>query len=323
MKEEFLSSVPITPVSASSPAKRRSWLACLRLTIASTATLLAFALAWAVLNNNFSIVKPSRAEFAGSLDRALEQSTTWVLGQYDPTTKYCTREGRSLLGNSATAHMVVDCASLSSEPRRKAIAASFVEAWRARPPNVWGKMVDPTMPGSPLSEQELLSIGEYQRWIAHGVAPNQVALSSAELEHMFSPYENHTGKATHQLFALYFYRKSQGSSAGLDRLMNVIEERIAWEAALDFRVTDLYLQRIAFLLASGRPDLVRPRWVERALLAQQAGGGWLEEWHGWSATPYRFRFGDRLPTAHATAQGMWLACMLKYRYPEWVEQNYK
>ncbi len=321
MKEESLSSVPNGPASGSPPAKRRPWLAWLRLAIASTATLLAFALALAVLNNNFSIIKPSRAEFAGSLDRALDQSTTWVLGQYDPATKYCTRRGRSLLTNSATAHMVVDCASLSSEPRIKAIAASFVEVWRAGRPSVWGKMVDPTMPVSPLSERDLLSIEEYQRWIAHGVAPHEVALSSADLEHMFSASENHTGKATHQLFALYFYQKSQGPSPDLDRLMHVIEERIAWEAALDFRVTDLYLQRIAFLLASGRPDLVRPRWVERALLAQQAGGGWLEEWHGWSATPYRFRFRDRLPTAHATAQGMWLACMLKYRYPEWVEQN--
>jgi hypothetical protein len=27
--------------------------------------------------------------------------------------------------------------------------------------------------------------------------------------------------------------------------------------------------------------------------------------------------------AHSTAQGMWLTAMLKYRYPEWIDKNYK
>ena len=105
--------------------------------------------------------------------------------------------------------------------------------------------------------------------------------------------------------------------------MQTIEERIAREAAVDFRVTDLYLQRLAFLVAAGRPDLVRPRWVERAFAAQQSDGGWLQDWHGWSRTPYRYSLAEESPTAHATAEGMWLACMLKYRYPDWIEQNYK
>jgi len=34
-------------------------------------------------------------------------------------------------------------------------------------------------------------------------------------------------------------------------------------------------------------------------------------------------FGDELPSAHSTAQGMWISYMLKYRYPKWIEQNYK
>ena len=104
--------------------------------------------------------------------------------------------------------------------------------------------------------------------------------------------------------------------------MNPVEERIAAEAAFDFRVTDLYLQRIAFLLAAGRPDLVKPRWVERALAAQQSDGGWYYTWHGWAPTPYRYSISDEHSIAHATAQGMWVACMLRYRYPDWIDKNY-
>ena len=303
-------------------AARGTFLRWLRRIAVSVAILLVLALGAALLNNNVSIPRPSRAEFVGNLDQTLARSTNWALRQYQQIGSGSTPEGRSLLSNSATAHMVVDCASLSSEPRMKALGSSFVDAWKVEA-NVLGKVVDPAMPTNAPSERELQNLEEYQRWILHGAAPNDVPLSPKELEHMFSPDKYRTGKATHQLFALYFYRKSQGPTPELNRLMQKIEERIAWEAAVDFRVTDLYLQRLAFLLAAGRPDLVRPRWVERAFAAQQIDGGWLESWHGWTRTPYRFSFGDELSNAHSTAQGMWIAFMLKYRYPEWIDKNYK
>lgn len=305
-------------------AARGTFLRWLRRIAASGAILLVLALGAALLNNNVSIRRPSRAELVGNLDRTLARSTDWTLEQYHQTAtgNVSTPEGRSLLSNSATAHMVVDCASLSSEPRMKALGSSFVDAWKAEA-NVMGKMVEPAMPANAPSDRELQSLEEYQRWILHGAAPNDVPLSPKETEDMFSPDKYRTGKATHQLFALYFYRKSKGSTPEMDRLMQKIEERIAWEAALDFRVTDLYLQRLAFLLAVGRPDLIRPRWVERVFAAQQIDGGWLESWHGWNRTPYRFSFTDGQTSAHATAQGMWISYMLKYRYPEWIDRNYK
>ena len=296
----------------------------LRRIVSSIAILLVLLLGAALLNNNVSIPRPSRGQFIGNLDRTLDRSTEWALRQYRQTAtgSVSTPEGRSLLSNSATAHMVVDCASLSGEPRMKALGSSFVDAWKFEA-NILGKMVDPTMLTNVPSDQELQRLDEYQRWILYGAAPNDVPLSPKERDDLFSPDKYRTGKATHQLFALCFYRKSKGSTPELERLMQGIEERIAWEAAIDFRVTDLYLQRLAFLLAAGRPDLIRPRWVERAFAAQQIDGGWPESWHGWSRTPYRFSFGDELPTAHSTAQGMWISYMLKYRYPEWIDQNYR
>jgi hypothetical protein len=140
---------------------------------------------------------------------------------------------------------------------------------------------------------------------------------------MFSPDKYQTGSATHQLFALYLYRNYNGSTPDLNRLIRRISVRIASEASFDFRVTDLYLQRIAFLLAAGQPDLVKRRWVERALAAQQHDGGWRYSWHGWQPKPFGFEFVDESSISHATAQGMWIVYMLKYRYPQWIEQNYR
>ena len=291
---------------------------------ASTLILLLLALCAALLNNNVSIGQTSREEFVGNLDRVIAHSTGWTFAQYRQTVSggVPTSEGYALLSNSATAYMVVDCASLSTESPIKALGSSFLDAWKVRK-NFLGKIVDPAMPVNAPSDGELRNLEEYQRWILHGVAPNDFPLSSSEMADMFSPDKYRTGKATHQLFALYFYRKSQGSTPELNHLMRKIEERIAWEAALDFRVTDLYLQRLAFLLAAGRSDLIRPRWIERAFAAQQIDGGWRKSWHGWDRTPYRFSFSSELTSAHPTAQGMWIAYMLKYRYPEWIDRNYK
>ena len=304
---------------APAPTVRFWW----RRTIATAAILFALALALAELNNNASVRSPSRAEFVAILDLTLDRATNWTLHQYqEASAGKVTPEGRSLMSNSATAHMIVDCASISDDPRIKEIGSGFLQAWKLET-NIFGKMVDPTSPINPPTELQLQSLEEYQRWTLHGAAPNDVSLSPPELEHMFSPDAYRTGKLTHQLLALYFYRKSKGSTPELERLMQHLEARIARESALDFRVTDLYLQRLAFLLAAGRPDLIRPRWVERAFAAQQFDGGWLQDWHGWSRTPYQFSLADNFPTPHATAQGLWIACMLKYRYPDWIKQNYK
>jgi hypothetical protein len=290
--------------------------------VAAVAILLALVFGTALVNNNISVGRPSRREFLGNLDRTLDRSTDWVLRQFQQSAGRPTVQGRSLITNSATAHMMVDCGSISREPRMKAIGSSFVDAWKSAV-DVWGKEVDPAMPAKAMSDREFQTLEEYQRWHLYGAAPDDVSLSSQELHDMFSADKYRTGQATHQLFALYLYRKSKGSTPELDHVMQTVEERIAGEAAVDFRVTDLYLQRIAFLLAAGRTDLIRRRWVERAFAAQQMDGGWLANWHGWSRTPYRFSFGDDSTTAHATAQGIWISCMLKYRYPEWIERNYQ
>ena len=39
--------------------------------------------------------------------------------------------------------------------------------------------------------------------------------------------------------------------------------------------------------------------------------------------PLSFTFSDRRSVVHSTLQGMWATNMLKYRYPGWIENNYK
>jgi hypothetical protein len=224
-----------------------------------------------------------------------------------------------LLENAALMHMVADCARMSGDGRLRSLAARYFTA-NAKPYS-YGRMVDPDshfeLPGYYSWTDD-----DYQPWFLHSIAPRIYLLPDQALANMFSPDKYRTGGATHQLFALYLYRTYTGESVDLNRLMRRISLRIASEASIDFRVTDLYLQRIAFLLAAGQPDLVKHRWVERALAAQQADGGWLYSWYGWHPTPYRFSSGEN-STSHPTVQGMWLAYMLKYRYSQWIANNYR
>ena len=139
---------------------------------------------------------------------------------------------------------------------------------------------------------------------------------------MFAPDRFMWGSRTHQLFALILYRSRTGNAPQVNDLINHLCERIAMEAHWDVRVTDLYLQRIAFIMAAGRPDLIKRRWVERAIASQTASGGWVGSWYGWGPGLFAFTVGRRVPNSHTTVQGAWILYMLKYRYPDWIDRNY-
>jgi hypothetical protein len=296
------------------------WLLWLSLAVLA---LLALALGLSVLNNNVAFSRLSPISFVNSLDQSVAASTGWTLRQFSfgASGELITTDlGAEFASNPALVHMLVDTAAISGDARLQQLTSKIVAAYSKSQVGLTGKMIDPAIGGPPLNSAEL---EEYQRWFLHALSPAALPLSASELADMFSPDKFRMYDATHQLFALTLYRKFNGDTPELRSLMDRLARRIAGEAALDFRVSDLYLQRIAFLLAAGRPDLVNPRWVERALAAQQSDGGWLYSWHGLGPHLFSFRLSGAHPVAHSSAQGMWLTTMLKYRYPQWIEKNYQ
>lgn len=281
--------------------------------------ILVIGIAW--LDNNWSIRPPSRADFLGRMDNAIRASRDWVLATGDPTMFLINDESAALLQNAVLLHMVADCARASRDERLQQLAALYFSV-NAADPYSMGRLVDRNRRFKGPAHHEW-SAEDYQPWFVHAVAPTEYPLSAEAHANMFSPDKYRTGGATHQLFALYLYRNYNGATPDLNHLIRHISLRIASEASIDFRVTDLYLQRIAFLLAAGQIDLVRRRWVERVLAAQRSDGGWPVTWHGWLPSPFRFRFEEESSTSHATVQGMWMVYMLKYRYPQWIEKNYQ
>jgi hypothetical protein len=220
-------------------------------------------------------------------------------------------------------HMLVEADELSGEADLKRLVRQYV----ARNPRAggWGRLADPTVSFEKPGPRELAAYQEYQRFFLHALGGDAFPFSPDEQRRLLLPDAFRTGRLTHQMLALYLYRRyyPNGPVAAEARaLLPRLAERVAQEAALDFRVTDLYLQRLLCLLLAERPDLVKPRWIERLLDAQHEDGGWTYTWYGWDSHLFKVRFGAQPTHAHATAQALWVLTLLEHRYPEWIARHY-
>jgi hypothetical protein len=293
------------PATAAQAQRRSTWRRIGRWA-GAFAALCFLLLALCVAANNISLRPVPREQLRSQLDRAIERGTVWVAAHAD---------GMVNAPNSALFHMLADMDARAPNPRLRRVTDRFMST---RGDSLWRRMVDPLAATSIPELATLDQFQDYQRWLLFAMAPSQVALSDEDRRQMFAPDAHHWGSLTHQLFAVYIYRRAQGASPETDALISHLCERIAVEASWDFRVTDLYLQRVAFLLAAGRPDLVRRRWVERVLAWQQDDGGWASRWYGWGPGLAQFTWRRQESNAHTTVQGLWAVHLLRYRYPEWM-----
>ena len=269
-----------------------------------------------VFNNNYSLRRISRADFSSQLDHAIETSTQWML------------QHPEIQGNPPLMFMVGDMAKMSGDPRLHSFVQSYLTSERVRVPGnpitwYYARMVDPGAPVPMLVATGSDSTGQRGWWIYYAIAPMQVELSAADRADMFSPTKYSWGTRLHtQLLALDMYRYFNGPSPELDRAINPVTEGVTRDAYWDFRVSDSYYQRSAFILGAGRPDLVRGRWIERILDYQRPDGSWGYCWYGWCRGVFEFKLGNYDP-GHSTVQAAWALYMLKYRYPQWIEEHYK
>ncbi len=290
--------------------KRRSlrWLA-------GACAILAIGLLLILVNNNFSLSGKSRAGFEAQLDGAMARATDWIVAN-----------PRAVENNPSLMYMVSDMAKMSGDPRLRDFVSGYdaylIMIAAPKPVNaVWHRFANPDAHVPLLPAYDLRNEGLEVRWDAYAVAPDKVELSYEERSDMFSPTKYYWGARHHQLLALVMYRNFNGGSPDLNQTIDYLSEKIARDAHYDFRVSDSYIQRTAFILAAGRPDLIRRRWVERILDNQTADGSWAYCWYGWCRGV--FEFGAPPYPAHTTVQAAWALYMLKYRYPRWIEEHYR
>jgi hypothetical protein len=260
-----------------------------------------------LVNSNVSWTQSDQA-FADSFERALQTGTDWMVTH--PETE-----------NAALLYMLADMAALSGDVRLRTIVTNAVANSALPPDSVLRRWLEPDATVRRPSREELSGLEDYERWCLYAIAPQHVDLIEAERNAMFDPDRFVWGSRTHQLLALILYKDRTANTPAVTDLMNHLSQKIAREEHWDIRVTDLYMQRMAFVLAAGRPDLIRRRWVERVIAKQHADGGWISSWYGWGPGLFVFRLSPKVPNSHTTVQGVWTLYMLKYRYPEWLRRH--
>lgn len=270
---------------------------------------------FAVINNNHSFRNPSRAEFTAQLDHAIETSTQWMV------------QHPEVQGNPPLMFMVGDMAEMSGDPRLKDFIQIYLASPRVKIPGVpwswyWAHWADPTVPLPTLTPEMMPYMGWQNRWFTYGTAPDKVELTAEDKANLFSPTKYSWGTRLHfQLIALDIYRHYNGDSPQLSAALVPVTNGVAQDAYWDFRVSDSYYQRAATLLAAGRPDLVNKRWIERILDRQNPDGTWNYCWHGWCRGVLEFSLSQE-DHSHSTVQAAWALYQLKYRYPDWIKQNF-
>jgi hypothetical protein len=282
--------------------------------IAYAAGVFAVLLLLALWNNNFALMHPSRAQFNAQLDQSLDRSYNWIAAH------------PIVVGTTPPLmYMLADMEKMTGDPRlQKALDANKLaldKMFPARPLDpYWYRFIDPNAPLPYVSADALSEQPMDLRWMAYGIDQKKVPLSAEDHDNLFSRYKYSWGARHHQQVGLLVYRHFNGGSEDVDGTLNYLAEKQARDEHFDFRVDDAYSQRPALVLASGRPDLVRSRWIERILDYQNPDGTWKYAWYGWGSGV--FEFNSTVMPSHPTVQAMWLLTQLKYRYPQWIEQHY-
>jgi hypothetical protein len=223
--------------------------------------------------------------------------------------------------------MVGDMASMSGQPRMQRIVFDYVHSRYVRQEGrritwYYARMADGVTEVPMLTLLDMGGVNWQDRLDAYGVAPQKVELPVQERADLFSPTRFRWGTRLHQLIALDVLRRFNGPTPQLDGVINPVAEKVARETFFEFRVNDAYPQRIWTIFAAGRPDLVRKQWVLRLLANQRPGGTWPSCWYGWCRGALEFSLAYSDP-AHVSVQGAYALYLIKYRYPEWIDQNFK
>lgn len=83
---------------------------------------------------------------------------------------------------------------------------------------------------------------------------------------------------THQMMGIHFLQQQDcGLLQNVEQVSRELQQSIASQLRWDFRVVDVYLQRVLMLLVTGAEDLIKPAWLQRVLQHQLDDGGWAGE----------------------------------------------
>lgn len=221
--------------------------------------------------------------------------------------------------------MLVQAASIHHNGTLDNIIAQYKTNNATRHKNsVWSYLV--TGQSNPnISIYSLASLTDYNIYFIYGFSCNRSLADEKVVKiqnktdfcwryHPISP-----ACTTHQLMAFRFMQRTgcEDQKFVADSI-TTLAGYVKQQSTYDFRVVDVYLQRVLLQMDSGHKENINPRWVKRILQHQYADGGWGSfqplipvgdgKYFGFHTKGVGIQ---KLESSfHTTAQGVWLMAML-------------
>lgn len=254
--------VSITTIHRKKPMKRIGVIAALIL------TLCASAISVGVYVNNRSEPVPTRAQ----IDTALARTIRWMQNHQNTVLR---------IENPMLWHMVQRSAQITGAAPLKALFARYRARYlRIGMENSWRPLFNPHW-GEVVHFSQVAMLPYYNKLFLYGLSCSRglAAMSSIrrQMKSGFCAYSLRPACATHQLMGIDLaIDHNCGDTAALRRTAAAVRDRIARQSFWDFRLVDVYIQRVLMLYDSRDRHLVKAVWLHRILNAQRPDGGWSE-----------------------------------------------
>jgi hypothetical protein len=272
----------------------------------------ALILALAILHNNIGDSDYSQVE----LNNAFNQSVNW-LQQNNLTIQ---NEDNSMLW-----WMLIQAASIQHNETLDAIIAQYKTKNAARYENsAWSYLIT----GQSNPNIGIYSLGnpaDYNIHFVYGfscsrsLADEDIVKIQNQTDFCWRHHPVSPACTTHQLMAFRFMQRTgcEDQKFVADSI-TTLTGYIKQQSTYDFRMVDVYLQRVLMQIDSGHKENINPRWVKRILQNQYADGGWGGfqplvpvgggKYFGFHTKGVGIR---KLESSfHSTAQGVWLMALL-------------
>ncbi len=283
------------------------------ITAVGLALFLLSTVGFAIWRNNH----PAYPISASEIEKSADLGIAWLLAN---------REKILQDDNAVLWWMVGESAAFLNDGRlRELFYAYQARLDRKYPLSVWHHLFDPES-RVPVDGSLLATLPDYNRHFIYGLTcDTELAKLQVIKDQNKTDFCSHTHPLspaclTHQMMSFRFMqRRGCGNQDEVGRALSTLSHNVETQAALDFRVVDVYLQRVLMLADAGAWDRINTRWIRKILDAQTGDGGWsgfypliktgTNTYFGFSGRGFSIR--RPLSNFHATVQGVLLMGLLK------------
>lgn len=228
--------------------------------------------------------------------------------------------------------MLYEAQSLTQDPRLQQLLNKYQQRFPRIQQGVWAPLFG-GQPRSYLAAYSVQGLPYYNQHIIYGLncaadIAEEIPLVAQQNDAGFcfqASYIYRPACVTHQMMGIHFLQKQ--NCVLLDNVGQVsreLQQSIVAQLTWDFRVVDVYLQRVLMLLVTGAEDQLKPVWLQRVLQHQLDDGGWAGEAHIVSLGGRSLQFTSRgiglgpgreqmRSNYHATAQGVLILSYLRHQ----------